>query len=123
MIQIFQPYLRKFVLVFFDDILIYSPNLQFHVKHLEQVLDILQSNQLFVRKSKCVFAASSVEYLGHMISAEGVTMDPSKVESVVNWLVASSVKDLRRFLGLSGYYRRFIKNYGIITKPLTNLLK
>ncbi|WOH05166.1 hypothetical protein DCAR_0624580 [Daucus carota subsp. sativus] len=121
--QVFQPYMRKFVLVFFDDILIYSPDLSKHVEHLELVLKKLQDNQLYVKKSKCSFAATSVEYLGHMISADGVSMDHSKVESIRNWPVPGNVKELRGFLGLSGYYRRFIKNYGIIARPLTNLLR
>lgn len=121
--QIFQPYLRKFVLVFFDDILVYSPDIDTHVKHLDIVLSILQENQLYAKMSKCTFATESVEYLGHLISANGVSMDPVKVEGVLSWPTPNNVKELRGFLGLSGYYRRFIKGYGVISRPLTNLLK
>lgn len=121
--QVFKPYLRKFVLVFFDDILVYSPDLESHAQHLATVLSVLESNQLYAKKSKCIFASSSVDYLGHLISGEGVSMDPAKVEGVISWPTPMNVKELRGFLGLSGYYRRFIKGYGIMSKPLTDLLK
>lgn len=121
--QIFQPNLRKFVLVFFNDILVYSPDFDSHLIHMESVLQTLQQNQLFAKQSKCTFAATSVEYLGHVISEKGVGMDAAKVEGVMSWTRPGNVKELRGFLGLSGYYRRFIKGYGVMTKPLTNLLK
>ncbi|KAL2232627.1 UNVERIFIED_CONTAM: Transposon Ty3-G Gag-Pol polyprotein [Sesamum indicum] len=98
--SIFEPYLRKFVLVFFYDILIYSKTWEEHLRHI-----------------------SEVEYLGHIISMEGVATDPQKIESMINWPIPTSVKALRGFLGLTGYYRKFIRNYGIISKPLTALLK
>ena len=121
--RIFQPYLRKFVLVFFDDILVYSPTLELHAQHLQIVLSILEENQLYCKRSKCSFAQSSIEYLGHVISEAGVSMDVAKVECIKSWSVPSTVKELRGFLGLIGYYRRFIKGYGVISKPLTVLLK
>lgn len=121
--QIFQPFLRKFVLVFFDDILVYSPTLESHTGHLEQVLSVLQSNQLCAKLFKCTFAMPSVEYLCHLVSGEGVSMDPTKVEGVKAWPTPAGVKELRGVLGLSGYYHRFIKGYGVISRPLTNLLK
>ncbi|XP_027118691.1 uncharacterized protein [Coffea arabica] len=103
--EIFQPYLRKFILVFFDAILIYSPDLQSHVNHLRTMLKILRSHQLYAKMSKCMFAQLKVEYLGHIISYNGVEMDAAKVECIRTWLVPETVKGLRGFLGLTGYYR------------------
>ena len=121
--QVSQPYLRKFVLVFFDDILIYSETWELHLLHLRLVLTVLRENQLFAKRSKCSFAKTRVDYLGHTISEEGVSMDSSKVDSILTWPTHKSVKELRGFLGLTGYYRRFTKNYGILCKPMTDLLK
>ncbi|XP_054814737.1 uncharacterized protein LOC129315194 [Prosopis cineraria] len=121
--SIFRPYLRKFVLVFFDDILIYSSNLNDHVQHLKEVFSILRQHQFFIKKSKCSFAASEVEYLGHLIGGGQVRTDPKKVQAVAEWPEPTNIKQLRAFLGLAGYYRRFVKSYGILAKPLTLLLK
>lgn len=121
--HIFAALLRKGVLVFMDDILIYSPTLEEHVRLLQQVFHILQHHQFVIKKSKCYFAQSSVEYLGHVVSAAGVSTAPSKVQAVSQWPVPKTLKELRGFLGLTGYYRRFIRHYGIISRPLTLLLK
>lgn len=121
--RIFEPHLRKFILVFFDDILVYSPTFDQHLAHLKTTLDILKTHQLFVKESKCAFAQRQVEYLGHLISNGRVSTDPRKVEAMLSWPRPISLKALRGFLGLTGYYRRFVQNYGIISKPLTNLLK
>lgn len=120
--HIFKPFLRKFVLVFFDDILIYSTTLEEHQHHLTVVLNILKNHQLFAKKSKCSFGCQEIEYLGHLISKKGVRADPKKIESMLNWPFPSTLKSLRGFLSLTGYYRKFIKGYGFIAAPLTSLL-
>lgn len=120
---IFKPHLRKFILVFFDDILIYSKNWADHLVHLETALKLLRHNQLFVKKSKCAFGQTSLEYLGHIISDKGVSADPIKLVAMQRWPRPINIKSLRGFLGLTGYYRRFVQNYGKIAQPLTNLLK
>ncbi|KAF3641486.1 hypothetical protein FXO38_21615 [Capsicum annuum] len=121
--HIFHSYLRKFILLFFDDILIYSQTWNKHLQHLQTTLEILRSHVLFVKKSKCEFGVLQIDYLGHVISVEGVSMDMHKVESVLNWPPPTNLNLLRGFLGLVGYYRRFIKGYGTIARPLNNLLK
>jgi RNase H-like domain found in reverse transcriptase/Reverse transcriptase (RNA-dependent DNA polymerase)/Integrase zinc binding domain/Retroviral aspartyl protease/Integrase core domain/Retrotransposon gag protein/Chromo (CHRromatin Organisation MOdifier) domain len=121
--QVFHPYLRKFVLVFFDDILVYSTDLLEHKTHLSLVLQLLLDHQLCAKRSKCEFGVSKIEYLGHLITGEGVATDPGKIQAMVEWPEPRTVKELRGFLGLTGYYRKFIKNYGSISKPLTELLK
>lgn len=120
---ILSPLLRKCVLVFVDDILIYSPTLDEHKQHLEQVFVILEDHNFLLKKSKCTFAQQQLEYLGHIISSEGVATDPKKVQAVADWPTPTNIRQLRGFLGLSGYYRKFIKNYGILSRPLTDLLK
>jgi hypothetical protein len=120
---ILAPILRKGVLVFFDDILVCSSSLEEHVRHLEQVFQLLQNDQWKVKLSKCLFAQNQVSYLGHVISQQGVATNPEKVSAVASWLSPQNIKELRGFLGLAGYYRKFVKHFGIITRPLTNLLK
>ncbi|KAG8503076.1 hypothetical protein CXB51_000916 [Gossypium anomalum] len=93
------------------------------MRHLQEVLQLLRNNHLFVKQRKCTFGTHQIEYLGHVISAGKVTIDATKVEGVSNWPTPKSIKELRGFLGLSGYYRRFIRNYGVMARPLTNLLK
>lgn len=115
--------LRKCALVFFDDILIYSPTLESHMEHLNIVLSLLREHQWQVKLSKCAFAQSQISYLGHIISGVGVATDPSKVQDILNWPIPTNLKKLRGFLGIAGYYRKFVKGFGVISKPLTNLLK
>ncbi|GJW40287.1 transposon Tf2-6 polyprotein [Tanacetum coccineum] len=121
--SMFKPFLRKFVLVFFDDILIYSQDWQQHLEHLETVLQTLRKHKLFAKMSKCTFGSTQVDYLGHVISQHGVQADPKKIQDMVNWPKPSNIKEPRGFLGLTGYYRRFVKDYGKIAKPMTDLLK
>ncbi|XP_026410551.1 uncharacterized protein LOC113305762 [Papaver somniferum] len=121
--DVFQPHLRKFILVFFDDILVYSPDMASHSEHLKITLKTLQEHTLYAKLSKCSFGQPKVEYLGHIITGEGVTADPTKISCMLNWTVPTTLKELRGFLGLTGYYRKFVKGYGIICKPLTEFLK
>lgn len=120
---ILAPLLRKCVLVFMDDILVYSKTWAEHMQHVQQVMLILQHNQFLLKRSKCEFGRQSLEYLGHVISAQGVSTEPTKIAAVKSWPVPKNVKQLRGFLGLTGYYRRFIRHYGLLSKPLTVLLK
>jgi len=121
--EVFQPYLRKFVLVFFDDILVYSLNLKEHLKHLRLVLEVLKEHQLYAKASKCKFGSLEVDYLGRVLSEEGVKADPAKIVAMKNWPNPRIPKALRGFLGLTGYYRKFVKGYGGVAAPLTTLLK
>lgn len=121
--DIFWCFLRKSVLVFFDDILVYSKDQQEHLRYLCMVLLALRTHTLFAKRSKCVFPSSQVEYLGHVITVEGVSTNLAKVVAASEWPVPRNMKELHRFLGLIGYYRHFVKNYEVIAKPLTDLLK
>ena len=109
--------------MFFDDILVFSKTLDEHVSHLKLVLEVLLENQLFAKMSKCVFGCHEVKYLGHLISGHEVKTDHRKTEAMQNWPTPTSIKALRGFLGLTGYYGKFIKNYGVIAAPLTALRK
>ncbi|KAK4400825.1 Retrovirus-related Pol polyprotein from transposon.6 [Sesamum angolense] len=121
--NIFQPLLRRFVLVFFDDILIYSTSCDTHLLHLTQVLQVLAANSLFTKLSKCTFGISSIDYLGHVISLVGVVVDPSKLQAIADWPLPQSITSLQAFLGLTGYYCRFVHQYATITRLLTDVLK
>ena len=120
---IFAPLLRKGVLIFMDDILIYSATMPEHEQLLHRVFNLLKEHNLFVKKSKCSFAQHRLEYLGHVISAEGVATDPSKIQAIEKWPVPVSVKQVRGLLGFAGFYRKYIRHYGTIIRPLTELLK
>ncbi|KAL0302716.1 UNVERIFIED_CONTAM: Retrovirus-related Pol polyprotein from transposon [Sesamum angustifolium] len=121
--SLFRPYLRHFVLVFFDDILIYSPTWNSHLTHLTTVLPVLQDNCFFAKLSKCLFGVTSMDYLGHVVSAAGVSADHDKLQVVAYWAPPVSFTSLRAFLGLMGYYRRFVRHYASLAGPLADLLK
>lgn len=121
--SVLKPFLRRLVLIFFNDILIYSQSWAKHLLHIRAVFEALQQPALFLKQSKCSFGEPSVGYLGHVISAQGVAMDERKVRELLTWPIPKSVWTVRDFLGLPGYYRRFIKDYGLIMAPLTRLLK
>jgi len=121
--SVFMPELDKFVVIFIDDILIYSKTKKEHVEHLRIVLTRLREHQLYAKFSKCEFWLDKVHFLGHVLSAEGVAVDPGKVEDVLNWKPLTMVHEVRSFLGMAGYYRRFIPDFSRVAKPITTLLK
>ncbi|PKU80931.1 putative mitochondrial protein [Dendrobium catenatum] len=111
--KVFKHFLRRFVLLFFDNILVYSRTEEEHWDHLKRLLEVLQEHQLRANLKKCCFAQASVEYLGHVVS-KGVAADQSKIEAMIRWQVPKNLRELRGFLGLTGYYRRFVKGYSSI---------
>ncbi|WVZ75483.1 hypothetical protein U9M48_023529 [Paspalum notatum var. saurae] len=121
--SVFMNELDKFVVVFIDDILIYSKNEKEHEEHLRVVLTRLREHKLYAKFSKCAFWLKEVGFLGHILSEKGVAVDPSKVKDVLNWKQPETVTEIRSFLGLAGYYRRFIKDFSKIAKPMTSLTK
>ncbi|KAG8482995.1 hypothetical protein CXB51_021864 [Gossypium anomalum] len=121
--QIFRPYLDRFVVVFIDDILIYSRNESEHAEHLRMVLQILREKKLFAKFSKSEFWLHEVGFLGHVVSGDGIRVDPSKISAIVNWKPPKDVSEVRSFLGLAGYYRRFVEGFSMIASPMTKLLQ
>jgi hypothetical protein len=120
--EVFMEYLDKFVIVFIDDILIFSKNEEDHDEHLRVVLQKLRENQLYAKLSKCELWLKEVSFLGHIISEGGISVDPSKVKDVLSWKTPQNILGIRSFLGLAGYYRRFIKGFSKISKPMTESL-
>jgi hypothetical protein len=121
--SVFMPELDKFVVVFIDDILIYSKNEEEHAQHLRIVLTCLREHQLYAKFSKCAFWLEEIQFLGHVLSANGIAVDPSKVKNILDCKPPTTVQQVRSFLGLAGYYRRFILDFSKIVKPITSLLK
>src|SRR6185369_4605494 len=121
--SVFMPELDKFVVVFIDGILIFSKNEEEHAEHLCIVLQRLRENKLYAKFTKCEFWLKKVQFLGHVISENGISVDPSKIQDVLNWEAPTSVPEIRSFLGLAGYYRRFVPDFSKIAKPMTELLK
>jgi hypothetical protein len=121
--SVFMPELNKFIVVFIDDILIYSKTKEDHANHIRVVLQRLRDHRLYAKFSKCEFWLDSVKFLGHTISSEGISVHPTKVQEVMDWKPPTSVHQIRSFLGLAGYYRRFIPDFSKIAKPMTELLK
>jgi hypothetical protein len=121
--SVFMLELDKFVVVFIDDILVYSKSMEEHEEHLWVALQWLWDHQLYVKFSKCEFWITEVPFSGHMISPEGITVDPGRLQDVLDWKQPNYVHQVRSFLSLAGYYRRFIPNSSKISKPITKLLK
>ena len=119
--KVCRPYLDQFVIAFIDDILTYSRSKEELSDNLQQVLETLRSEKLYAKFSKCEFWIRRVEFLGHMVSEEGIHVDPSKIKAIENWLAPKTPIEIRQFLGLAGYYCRFIQNFSRIAKPLTTL--
>lgn len=121
--RVFHEYLDQFIVVFIDDILIYSKSREEHEKHLSLVLQRLREKKLCAKFSKCEFWLNQVIFLGHTVSKEGISVDPSKVQAILEWQKPRTVKEIRSFLGLAGYYRRFVAGFAQLVKPLTALTK
>jgi hypothetical protein len=121
--SVFMPELDKFVVVFIDDILIYSKNEEEHAQHLWIVLARLRDHQLYAKFCKCAFWLEEIQFLGHVLSANGIAVDPGKVKDILEWKPPTTVHQVRSFLGLAGYYRRFILDFSKLMKPITSLLK
>jgi hypothetical protein len=121
--SVFMQELNKFVVVFIDDILIYSKNSEDHAQHLHVILQRLRDHRLYAKFSKCEFWLDTVKFLGHTISGDGISVDPSKVQEVMDWKPPTFVHQIHSFLGLAGYYCRFIPDFSRIAKPMTELLK
>ncbi|XP_040940663.1 uncharacterized mitochondrial protein AtMg00860-like [Gossypium hirsutum] len=121
--RVFQPYLDQFVVVFIDDILVYSKTDDQHDEHFRVVLQILREKQLYAKLSKCKFWLHEVIFLGYVIFAEGIRVDPMKVEAVLDWKQPKNAFEIRSFLGLAGYYWRFVERFSLIAVPLTKLLR
>ncbi|GKE78724.1 putative reverse transcriptase domain-containing protein [Tanacetum coccineum] len=119
--RVCKPYLDKFVIVFIDDILIYSRNKEEHADHLRIILELLKKEKLYAKFSKCDFWISIVQFLGHIIDSQGIHVDPAKIEAVKKWASPTTPTEIRQFLGLTGYYQRFIKDFSKIAKSLTEL--
>jgi hypothetical protein len=115
--SVFMLELDKFLVVFIDDILIYSKNEEEHAKHLHIVLTRIREHQLYAKFSKCIFWLEEIQFLGHILSVNGIVVDPSKVKDILEWKLPTTVHQVRSFLGLAGYYCRFIPNFSKIVKP------
>ena len=116
--EVLHPYIGKFIVVFLDDILIYSKTKKEHLEHLTKVFDLLQANQLYAKQSKCDFFMKQIHYLGHIVSSNGIQMDPAKVEVILKWPEPRNVDELQTFLGMAGFYRQYVRCYAKISCPM-----
>lgn len=121
--QIFRPFIGKFLVVYFDDILVYSANHDLHVQHLYEVLTVLRRETFFAAIQKCVFMTDKVNFLGYVISKDGLSVDESKVEAIVHWPIPRSIQEVRSFHGLVSFYRRFIPNFSTLMAPITDCMR
>jgi hypothetical protein len=120
--KVYMEYLNKFIVVFIDDILVYSKSKEEHEQYFRLLLQKLQDHRLYVKLSKCEFWLKKVAFLGHDISKEGISMDPGKIQDVLSWNAPASAVNICSFLWLVGYYRKFVEGISMITKPITELL-
>jgi len=121
--KVFRPFLDKFVVVFIDDILVYSKTREEHANHLRMVLKTLEEHKLFIKLKKCEFWLERVQFLGHIVTKDGISVDPAKVEAIVNWPRPTNVSKVRSFLGIAGYYLRFVERLSKLALPITKLLQ
>ncbi|KAG8472925.1 hypothetical protein CXB51_034752 [Gossypium anomalum] len=121
--RVFQPFLDRFVVIFIDDILVYSKTEAKHYEHFRIVLQVLREKELYVKFSKCEFWLREVTFLGHVVSAEGIKVDSRKIEAILEWKPPRSVSEIQSFLGLAGYYRRFVEGFSVMAAPLTKLIR
>ena len=121
--SVFRPYVDQFVMVFIDDILLYSKDWEDHDTHLRVVLETLRNERLYAKLSKCEFWLGEVSFLRHIVSEEGIRVDPKKIKVIIEWKPPRNVMEVRSFLGLVGYYRRFIKEFSMTAAPMTKLLQ
>ena len=121
--KVFMEFLDKFVVVFIDDILVFSKIEEEHAEHLRLVLQKLREHKLYAKRNKCEFWLKEVSFLGHVFANGGIAVDPNKVRDVLNWKSPTDVGEIRSFLGLAGYYRRFIEGFSKLAKPMTTLLE
>ena len=121
--RVFKDYLDKFIIVFIDDVLIYPRSREEHEEHLRIALRILKQNELYAKFTKCEFWLEKVHFSGHVVSKEGIAVDPAKIEAVSKWPAPKNVTEIRSFLGLAGYYRRFVESFTRIAAPLTALTR
>ena len=121
--QVFHPFIGQFVVIYFDDILVFSTSIEQHVQHLRRVFETLMEQKLYANTKKCHFLTDHVTFLGYIVLKEGIQMDPIKVEAITNWEVPKNIHEVRSFHGLVFFYRRFIQDFSIIIAPLTDCLK
>ena len=121
--RVFRDFLDQFMIVFIDDILVYSKNKEDHESHLRQVLQRLRNHKLYAKFDKCQFWLSEVGFLGHIVNSKGISVDPEKVEAVLEWPRPTNVTEIRSFLGLAGYHRRFVEGFSRLAAPLTKLTR
>ena len=121
--EVLRAFIGRFVVVYFDDILIYSKSLEDHLNHLRAVFNALRDARLFGNLEKCTFCTDRVAFLGYVVTAQGIEVDPAKIEAISSWPQPKMVTQVRSFLGLAGFYRRFVKDFGSIAAPLNELTK